>query len=80
MILCNKRITKALSRLRGRAGWSAPLLFANPRRQVFSCRGPYECLISIQSSGIKIISLKLIILTLFILMDFPKHIDTMNMG
>ena len=25
----------ALIRLRGCAGWSAPLLFANPRRQVF---------------------------------------------
>ena len=42
MILCNKRITKALIRLRGRAGWSAPVLFANPRRQVFSCQGPYS--------------------------------------
>ena len=29
-----------LIRLRGCAGWSAPVLFANPRRQVFSCRGP----------------------------------------
>ena len=28
MILCNKRVTKALIRLRGWAGWSAPLLFA----------------------------------------------------
>ena len=28
--------------LRGCAGWSAPLLFANPRRQVFSRRGPFE--------------------------------------
>ena len=35
-----KRITKALIRLRGCAGWSAPVLFANPRRQVFSRRGP----------------------------------------
>ena len=31
-----QRITKALIRLRGCAGWSAPALFANPRRQVFS--------------------------------------------
>ena len=30
MILSNKRITKVLIRLRGFAGWSAPLLFANP--------------------------------------------------
>ena len=30
MILSNKRIIKALIRLRGCAGWSEPLLFANP--------------------------------------------------
>ena len=42
MILSNKRITKALIRLCGRAGWSAPVLFANPRRQVFSLQGPYD--------------------------------------
>ena len=36
MILFNKLITKALIRLRGCAGWSAPLLLANPRRHVFS--------------------------------------------
>ena len=41
MILSIKRITKALIRLRGCAGWSAPVLFANHRRQVFSRRGPY---------------------------------------
>ena len=35
MILSNKPITKALIRL-----WSAPLLFANHQRQVFSHRGP----------------------------------------
>ena len=29
-----------LIRLRGCAGWSTPVLFANPRRQVFSRRGP----------------------------------------
>ena len=40
MILYNKRITKALIRLRGCAGWSAPLLFENLRSQVFSRRGP----------------------------------------
>ena len=33
-------ITKALIRLRGWAGWSAPLLFANHQRQVLSRRGP----------------------------------------
>ena len=32
---------KALIRLRGCAGWSAPLLFTNPPRQGFSRRGPY---------------------------------------
>ena len=41
MVLSKKRITKALIRLRWCAGWSAPVLFANPRRQVFSRRGPY---------------------------------------
>ena len=40
MILSKKRTSKALSSLRGCAGSSAPLLFANPRRQVFSRRGP----------------------------------------
>ena len=41
MILSSKRITKALISLRGCPGWSAPLLFANPRRQVLSHQGPY---------------------------------------
>ena len=40
MVLFKKRIAEALIRLRGCAGWSAPLLFANSRRQVFSRRGP----------------------------------------
>ena len=40
MVPINKRITKALIRLSGCAGWSAPVLFANPRRQVFSRFGP----------------------------------------
>ena len=40
MVLYNTQITKALIRLRGCAGWSAPVLFANPQRQVFSRRGP----------------------------------------
>ena len=31
MILSKKRITKAMISLRGCAGWSAPLLFANPK-------------------------------------------------
>ena len=41
ILLSKQRITKALIRLRGCSGWSAPLLFPNPRRQVFLCRGPY---------------------------------------
>ena len=41
MMRSNKRITKTLIRLRGCAGWSAPLLFANRRRQVFSRRDPF---------------------------------------
>ena len=40
MILSIKR-RKALISLRGCAGRSAPLLFAKPRRQVFSCRGQF---------------------------------------
>ena len=33
---------KALIRLRGWAGWSAPLLFAIKKRQGFSCKCPYD--------------------------------------
>ena len=35
MVLYKARIAKALIRLRGCADWSAPVLFANPRRQAF---------------------------------------------
>ena len=42
MTLSNNQITKALIRLRGCAGWSAPLLFANPRIQVISRHSPYN--------------------------------------
>ena len=35
MIISDKRITKALIRLRGCADWSARVLFANHRRQIF---------------------------------------------
>ena len=45
IILSNKRITKALIRLRGCAGWSAPLLFAYPRKQVFTRQGPHGLLV-----------------------------------
>ena len=41
-ILSNKRITKGLIRLCSGAGWSAPVLFANPQRQVFSRRGTFD--------------------------------------
>ena len=41
IILSYKRITKALIRLPRCAGWSAPLLFANLRRQIFSRRDPF---------------------------------------
>ena len=40
IILFNTQITKALIRLHECAGWSAPVLFANHQRQVFSRRGP----------------------------------------
>ena len=42
MILSNMRITKALISLRVCAGWSAPLMFANLWRQVFSRGGPFN--------------------------------------
>ena len=42
MILSSKIITKALISLRRCAGWSAPLLFTNPGRQVLSRWGPYH--------------------------------------
>ena len=41
MILSKKQITKALIWLHGCAGWSVPVLFANPLRQVFLWGGPY---------------------------------------
>ena len=41
MILSKEQNKKSLIRLRGCAGWSAPVLFTNPRRQGFSRRGPY---------------------------------------
>ena len=40
VILSKKLKAKALIRLCGCAGWSAPLLVATRRRQVFSRRGP----------------------------------------
>ena len=40
-MILSKMQKKALIRLRGCAGWSAPVLFTNPRRQGFSRRGPY---------------------------------------
>ena len=39
IILSKKQRTKALIRLPRCGGWSAPVLFTNPRRQVFSRRG-----------------------------------------
>ena len=52
---------KSADQLRGCTGWSAPLLFATPRRQVFSRRGPlihlsYKCTtVDFQQCGILII-------------------------
>ena len=45
MIFSIKGITKALIRLQVCAGWSAPLLVANPRRKVFSRQGPNKMLV-----------------------------------
>ena len=42
IVLSITRTKKALIRLHGCAGWSAPVLFANPRRKVFSRRGPNQ--------------------------------------
>ena len=39
MILFDKQITKGLISLCRCAGWSAPVLLLNPRRQVFSHQG-----------------------------------------
>ena len=41
IILSNNLITKTLISLHRCVGWSAPLLFANPQRQVYSHRGSY---------------------------------------
>ena len=41
MVLSKTQITKALIRLHRCAGLSVPVLFAHPRRPVFSRRGPY---------------------------------------
>ena len=46
MVLSKMRLTKGLIKLRRCAGWSAPVLFANLRRQVFSRQGPYYRMIS----------------------------------
>ena len=51
MILFNKPITKTLIRLHKCAGWSAPVLFAHHRRQVFSLQGPYFVYASSKGPG-----------------------------
>ena len=50
MIFFKTQITKVLIRLCGWAGWSAPVLFANLQRQVFSRQGPFV-MIFITSMG-----------------------------
>ena len=40
MILSNKQITKVLISLHICAGWSVPLLFANPKDKFFLCQDP----------------------------------------
>ena len=57
MMLFDKRITKALIRLRGCAGWSAPLLFANHQRQVFSRRGPNDVALTLTRCWFKVVCL-----------------------
>ena len=70
MILSKKGITKALIRLPGCPGWSAPVLLANHRRQVFSRRGPYENCHIIYLSYVYFFSDKLT-LSLFIYFILP---------
>ena len=50
MILSNKGIKKALIRLCECAGWSAPLLFANPRKQVFLASRPIVISLGLRSA------------------------------
>ena len=61
IILSKKRITKALIRLRGCAGWSAPVLFANHRKQVFSCQGPFYEWIFCKSDKIMLVLLEVLV-------------------
>ena len=42
MILSKKQVTKALIRLNGCAGWSAPLVFANPFDRFSRVEGPFN--------------------------------------
>ena len=50
MVLYKTPIANVLISLRRCAGWSVPVLFANPGRQVFLCRGPYcQCTQSVGS-------------------------------
>ena len=79
MKISKKLITKALIRLRGCAGWSAPVLLANPRRQVFSRCGPYKWLNSTKFwlSKTKVKSCLIILLRQ---MEFPIKFDTVKPG
>ena len=42
MILSNKQITRALIRLRGWAGWSAPNVVRKPPKTGFSCQAKFD--------------------------------------
>ena len=59
MILSKTWMTKALMRLCGSTGWSASVLFANLRRQVFLHPGPYNYLASLLGMLIHSLSLSL---------------------
>ena len=81
MILSKKRITKALIRLCGCAGWSAPVLFTNPRRQAFSPRSPYE-LSTVSSLGVQYFVFRFILVELRLVTfnevkDHPCHIEVL---
>ena len=60
IILFKKQITTALIRLRECTGWSAPLLIANPHRQVFSHQGPCNSSHDIESESLSCHVLNLI--------------------
>ena len=75
IILSKKQITKALTRLRGCAGWSTPLLFANPEDRFSRVEahlrnsGVYKCTCSVHLHRLIV----LIYISLFSLLALLFH-------